>query len=86
MYILKRNIILYNKYNFFYKYIVNYNVPISVKDLKVNGVDIKKTKPRLSERLYGRLLKRLLYKVFDGEIKNSKDELTKEIKNYDTNN
>ena len=85
-FIAKKNIFLYNKYNFFYNYITNYDVPITIKDLKVNGDDIKKCRPRLAEKHYGNLLKELLSKVFDGEIGNTKEELYKEIKSYDYRN
>lgn len=85
-FIAKKNIFLYKKYNFFYKYISNYNIPIQVKDLKVNGDDIKKYNPKLPQKYYSQLLKELINKVFDGEIKNTKEDLIMEIKNYDYRN
>ena len=86
VFIAKNNIFLYNKYNFFYKYITNYNIPITIKDLCVNGDDIKKCRPRLAEKHYGKLLNVLLNKVFDGEVNNTKEELIREIKTYDYRN
>lgn len=74
---------LFNKYNFFYQYIKNHNVPILVKDLCVNGDDIKKHKPKLPQKYYGVLLKDLLSRVFDNEIENNKEQLIEEIKKYD---
>lgn len=77
---------LFNKYNFFYKYLVNNHIAIRIKDLQVNGNDIKKYKPRMPEKYYGKLLKELLSRVFDGEISNTREELIEEIKRYDYRN
>ena len=85
-FIAHKSIFLFNKYNFFYKYLTNNHIPITIKDLKVNGDDIKKCKPKMPEKYYSLLLKELLSKVFDGEIKNEKDDLIKEIKAYDYRN
>lgn len=84
--IAKDNIFLFNKYNFFYKYINNYHIPISVKDLKVSAYDIKKYLPKLDSKYYGELLNSLLVRVFDGEVENDRDKLILEIKNYDITN
>ncbi len=84
--IAKDNIFLFNKYNFFYKYINNYHIPISVKDLKVSANDIKKYLPKLDSKYYGELLNSLLVRVFDGEVENDRDKLILEIKNYDITN
>ena len=74
------------KYEFFYKYIIKYKLAISIKDLKVNGDDLKKKVPELSEKKYGVALGSLLDKVFDGKLQNEPGELLKEvrdnIKNY----
>lgn len=75
----------YKKYNFFYKYIFNHNIPIVIKDLCVNGDDIKKYNKTLPEKYYGTLLKELLEKVFDAEVDNTKEKLIEEIKNYEHN-
>lgn len=85
-FIQKKNIFLFNKYNFFYKYITNYHIPITVKDLKINGDDIKKYKPKMPQKYYGGLLKDLLFRVFDGEINNDREQLIMEIKAYDYRN
>ncbi len=84
--IAKDNIFLFNKYNFFYKYINNYHIPITVKDLKVSANDIKKYLPKLDSKYYGELLNSLLVRVFDGEVENDRDKLILEIKNYDITN
>ena len=85
-YVAQKHPLLFNKYNFFYKYLSNNHVPIRIKDLQINGDDVKKLKPKLPEKHYGKLLKDLLSRVFDGEINNTKEELSKEIKNYDIGN
>ena len=85
-FIAYKSIFLFNKYNFFYKYITNNHIPITIKDLQVDGNDIKKCKPKMPEKYYSLLLKELLSKVFDGEIKNDKVDLIKEIKAYDYRN
>ncbi|MBQ3494003.1 MAG: CCA tRNA nucleotidyltransferase [Clostridia bacterium] len=79
----KKSRILFNKYNFFYKYIQNYHIPIRVKDLAVDGETIMKLKPKMPQKYIGVLLKELLDKVFTNEIENTKDDLCKEIKAYD---
>lgn len=79
----KKNRFLFNKYNFFYKYIKNYNVPIRIKDLAVDGDTVKKYKPKMPEKYIGILLKELLDKVFTNEIQNTEEELIKEIKAYE---
>ena len=81
-----KNRFLFNKYNFFYKYILNYHIPVTIKDLKINGNDIKKIRPQIPKIYYGNLLKELLNKVFDGEIQNTKESLILEIKKYDYRN
>lgn len=85
-FISAKNRFIFNKYNFFYKYIVNYHIPITVRDLDVNGDDIKKYKPKMPQKYYSVLLKELLSKVFEGEIQNTKEQLITEIKNYDYRN
>lgn len=82
----KENIFLFNKYDFFYKYLTNYHVPIRIKDLKITAQDIKKIKPKLNEKNYDEILNSLLIKVFDGEVENDRDKLISEIKNYDITN
>lgn len=67
------------KYDFFYKYILEHNLLIKVEDLQINKSDLKKLK--VDERLFDRILKRLLSKVFDGKLQNKKSELLKEVKN-----
>ncbi len=86
-YVAVKHPILFNKYNFFYKYLSNNHIPIRIKDLQVNGDDIKKCKLKMPEKYYGKLLKELLSRVFDGEINNTKEDLLREVKDYDwTNN
>ena len=71
---------IHNSYMFFYRYIINHKIPIMVKDLKVDGNDIKKLFPKLPEKKYSKILNDLLSKVFEGELENNKEELIKEIK------
>lgn len=71
---------LFNGYQFFYRYIINHNIPIVVKDLKIDASDLKKHFPKLPEKKYGKVLGDLLSKVFEGELENNREELLKEIK------
>ena len=85
-FVVIKNRFLFNRYNFFYNYILNYHIPITIKDLKVGGEEINKYKPKMPNKYYGQLLKELLNKVFDGEIENTKEQLITEIKAYDYRN
>lgn len=40
--LVKKNKFLFLKYNFFYKYINKFKIPIQIKDLKINGNDLKR--------------------------------------------
>lgn len=71
------------KYNFFYKYIIKYKVPVRIKDLKINGNDIKQNYPQIPQKKYSYILTDLLNKVFRAEIDNNKECLIEEVKNYD---
>lgn len=79
---------LYSKYNFFYRYLLNNHVPILVKDLKINGDDIKIARPKMPQKEYSNLLRELLDMVFEGKIENEKSALIKQVKvyEYDRNN
>lgn len=74
-----RSKFLYRKYNFFYNYLINNKVPIRLKDLKIGGAEIKSNYPKIKEKYYTTILTELLSKVFDGSIKNEKQELIAEI-------
>lgn len=74
---------LAKKYNFFYKYLINNKIAIQIKDLDIKGADIKKKYPNIPQRRYSYILNELLSKVFDGVIKNSKQNLLEEVRNYD---
>lgn len=74
---------VYRKYNFFYKYIIKYKVPIQIKDLKINGNDIKSKCPKIAEKKYKYILTDLLNKVFRAELDNDKDCLINEVKKYE---
>lgn len=76
---------LFEKYNFFYRYLLNQKIPVRVKDLKIDGNDIKKTLPRIAEKRIGNILKILLDKVFENEIENEKSSLIKEVKKLGDN-
>lgn len=71
---------LYEKYNFFYRYLLNQKIPVRVKDLNIDGNDIKKVLPKLPEKHIGDILKKLLDSVFENEIENDRSELLKEVK------
>lgn len=71
---------LFAKYIFFYKYIINHKLPITVKDLKISAVEIKKHFPKIQESKYKKILDGLLSKVFEGELENKAEALIKEIK------
>lgn len=71
---------LYEKYNFFYRYLLNQKIPVRIKDLNIDGNDIKKALPRIAEKQIGEMLKNLLDKVFENEIENEKSSLIKEVK------
>lgn len=76
---------LYDKYNFFYRYLLNQKIPVRIKDLKIDGNDIKKALPKLSEKKIGEMLKKLLDEVFENEIENEKSCLIKEVKRIGNN-
>ena len=71
---------LYSKYKFFQSYIIKHQLPISLKELEINGNDIKRECPDVPEKKYNAVLYELLEKVFDGEIQNEKETLIAEIK------
>jgi len=71
---------LFEKYNFYYNYIVLHHIPIRVKDLNITGNDIKKHLPDFDEKKISKLLKQLLEEVFENEIQNVKTNLIKEAK------
>ena len=71
---------LYEKYNFFYRYLLNQKIPVRIKDLNINGNDIKKALPKIEEKNISNILKQLLDSVFENEIANEKTELIKEVK------
>lgn len=71
---------LFEKYNFFYRYILNQKIPVRIKDLNIDGNDIKKALPNVSEKKIGDILKRLLDEVFENEIANERTELLREVK------
>ena len=64
---------------FFYEYIIRHGLVIKISDLKINEDDIKNNFPKIDERSYGRILEYLLSEVFDGKIKNTKEDLLQEI-------
>lgn len=70
---------LMNKYLFFYKYINRYGLVVRVSDLKIGKDDIEKNFPKLDKRSYDRFLEMLLNKVFDGKVRNEKEDLLQAI-------
>lgn len=73
--ISKKSRFLAMKYEFFYKYIISHKLVISVKELKINGDDIKKYYPQVSPKRYKPILESLLSDVFDCKLNNDKKEL-----------
>ncbi len=71
----KKSRFLAMKYEFFYKYIISQKLIINVKDLKINGDDIKKYYPQVNPKRYKAILESLLSDVFDCKISNEKKEL-----------
>lgn len=75
-----------NKYNFFYQYIIKHGLAISLSDLVIGENEIKTNFAKIDKRNYDRILRNLLSKVFDGKIKNTKedllDEIEKNLQNY----
>lgn len=71
---------IFSKYKFFQAYIIKHKLPITLKDLKINGEDLKSF-PQIPEKKYNTVLYELLGKVFDGEVNNDTDSLKKEIEN-----
>ena len=84
-YLRYSNIKLYDKYNFFYRYLLNQKIPVRVKDLCIDGNDIKNVLPKISEKEIGNILKKLLDEVFENEIENEKPTLIKEVKKIGNN-
>lgn len=74
---------VFRKYNFFYKYIIKYKVPVQIKDLKINGNDIKTNFSNIQEKRYKYILTDLLNKVFRAQLDNNKDCLLAEVKKYE---
>ena len=70
---------LANKYQFFYKYIISHKLIVSIKDLKINGQDLKKYYPTVNSNRYKPILESLLSDVFDGKITNEKEELIEAV-------
>ena len=68
-----------NKYNFFYRYIIEHELVIKVGDLKISEDDIKNNFENIDKRNYNKILNNLLDKVFDGKLPNQKEDLLNEI-------
>lgn len=76
---------LYSKYKFFHSYIKKHKLPVSLRELKINGDILKKNFPALSPKKYGYVLNELLSKVFDAEVQNTENSLIKEAENVISN-
>lgn len=72
------------KYNFFYQYIIEHGLVIETQDLQIGEQDLEENYPQIDKKNRGKVLKKLLSKVFDGKLENTekglKDELDKEYK------
>lgn len=77
--LVHKNRYLASKYQFFYKYIIAHKIVVSVKELKINGDDIKKNYPNVKPIRYNAILESLLSDIFDGNLVNEKEELIKAI-------
>ncbi len=66
---------LANKYQFFYKYIINHKLVISLKELKINGNDISAAYPKVHQKRFKPILESLLSDVFDCKVENEKEAL-----------
>jgi len=84
-YLKYTNTRLYEKYNFFYRYLLNQKIPVRIKDLCIDGNDIKKAVPKINEKSIGNILKKLLDEVFENEIENEKSVLIREVKKLGAN-
>lgn len=69
----------FKKYNFFYKYINKFKIPIQLKDIKLNGNDLKEHFPELPKKRYSYVLEEVFNLVFELKAKNEKKELLKEV-------
>lgn len=67
------------KYSFFYQYIIKHGLVICINDLAINESDIKAIFENIDKRNYNRILRNLLSKVFDGKVRNTKNDLLREI-------
>lgn len=77
---------LYTKYRFFQNYIRKHNLPTHITELQINGDDLLRECPELSEKKFSTVLQDLLSKVFDGKVANDKKSLITEVKNDISNN
>lgn len=75
----KKSIILAQKYNFFYKYIIAHKLVIKKSDLKITEKDLKKHFPSMPEKMYDAVLMEALSDVFDGKCPNEASQLIKDI-------
>ena len=66
---------LASKYMFFYKYIIQHKLIISIKDLKISGDDLKVYYPQVKPNRYKAIFDSLLSDIFDGTLNNEKKEL-----------
>lgn len=72
---------LASKYMFFYKYIIQHKLIISVKDLKISGEDLKVHFPQVKPNRYKAIFESLLSDIFDGTLNNNKKELISAVEN-----
>ncbi len=70
---------LHKKYDFYYNYLKNNKIAIRIKDLKINGNDLKEHFPKLKDKFYKEYLTKLLDAVFDGLLKNEKNDLLEAV-------
>lgn len=71
--------VIAQKYNFFYKYIINHKLVVKVSDLKVSARDLSKYFPSLPKKSYNIILNMVLSDVFEGKYTNDNETILKEI-------
>jgi len=77
--LLQKSKLTAQKYNFFYKYIINHKLVVKVTDLKVNSKDLAKNFPTLPKKSYDIILNMVLTDVFEGKYPNDNERIIKEI-------
>ncbi len=70
----------FKKYNFYYKYINKFKIPIQLKDIKLNGNDLSQHFPNLQKKRYSQVLEEVFNLVYDLKVENEKEKLIEKVK------